>query len=403
MRGSGVRTIKRFGRLDKLKNYRMPGLFVACFALVGVVLLLATHAATPVSNSVEPEQGTLGMGATSGSDATASNGNYVTFNGTSDMAGHIALDQLPKGDPILATSRLLLDPGPVDKFSSDGSGNFRIVCAFSHMSYDDPIALPGQPGAAHLHTFFGNAGTNYASTHASLTDPSAQSTCPGGGANKSAYWLPTLMNGSTPVVPNILGVYYKSALVPNAGTVQDIPQGMRMIAGDKNNLTGQNNLIVYWACSGQPYAVNTTIPACPAGHQVEMDVLFPQCWDGTNLDSANHNSHLRYPGVQDPKPAGTLGNYGDGCSKEIGYTNPIPAITVKAFWIVPAEGSANLRLSSDLPGALPGASAHADYMEGWDRTIEARFAQHCIREARDTSNSLCDGSILVAPDQFQFH
>jgi hypothetical protein len=42
-------------------------------------------------------------------------------------------------------------------------------------------------------------------------------------------------------------------------------------------------------------------------------------------------------------------------------------------------------------------------MEGWDRTIEARFVQHCIVEARDTSNSLWDGQVLVAPNQFIFH
>jgi hypothetical protein len=133
-----------------------------------------------------------------------------------------------------------------------------------------------------------------------------------------------------------------------------------------------------------------------------MDVGFPQCWDGVNLDSSDHISHVHYPGL-DPQPPGTVGHYGDGCSKEPGHTTPIPMITVKAFWKVPPEGVANLRLSSDQPGAQPGASAHADYMEGWDRTIEARFVQHCIVEARDTSNSLWDGQVLVAPNQFIFH
>ena len=378
--------------------------WIASFAVIGVITLLISHAATPTNNSIEPEDGTVAGGAIVGTnDSTASGGSYVTFKAPSTGMNHIPDSQLPKGDATQATNRVLLDPGPIDKFSGDGSGNFRIVCAFSHMSYDDPLAYPGQPGAAHLHTFFGNTTTNYASTYNSLTAATSSSTCPGGGANRSAYWLPTLMNGSTPLVPEILGTYYKSELVPNASSVQDMPQGLHMIAGDKSNLTGQNNLIIYWACSGQPYAVNNTIPVCPAGNQVEMDVLFPQCWDGKNLDSANHISHLRYPGVQDPKPAGTLGNYGDGCSKETGYTTAIPALTVKAFWTVPAGGSANLRLSSDLPSALPGASAHADYMEGWDRTIEARFAQHCIREGRDTSNSLCDGQVLVSPNQFIFH
>jgi hypothetical protein len=165
-------------------------LWIVGFAAIGVVTLVISHAASS-GNSFEPENGTISAGAVAGNDSTASGGGYVKFQGASTSMNHIPADQLPKGDPLFATARLLLDPGPIDKFSSDGSGNFRIVCAFSHMSYDDPIAFPGQPGAAHLHTFFGNIGTNYASTHATLTDPAARSTCPGGGANKSAYcYLP---------------------------------------------------------------------------------------------------------------------------------------------------------------------------------------------------------------------
>ena len=60
--------------------------------------------------------------------------------------------------------------------SSDGTGNFRTVCGFSHMAFDDPIVYPGQPGVSHLHAFFGNAAANAYSTAQSLAN-SGKSTC----------------------------------------------------------------------------------------------------------------------------------------------------------------------------------------------------------------------------------
>lgn len=374
--------------------------FTSLLAIVfslGTALILAQ--AVPFIR-FEAEGGTLSTGANSAQDTTASGGSYVAFH-NQDTSGQIPADQLPKGNPLYADSRILLSPTPVGPLSGDGTGNFRTTCEFSHMSYDDPIVYPGQPGAAHLHTFFGNTGANYASTHTTLTAAGTKSTCSGGAANLSSYWFPSLMNGNTPVVPHSMGVYYKSQYLP-AASMNDIPQGLKMVAGNHRSLVGQNPHIVYWECIGHSGGHPTTMPACPAGALLMMDVKFPQCWDGVSLDAPDHISHVRYPGL-DPQPPGTVGHWGDGCSKEVGHHTPIPEITIKAVWTVPPGGSANLRLSSDMPGALPGASAHADYMEGWNRPILQRFMQHCIRTPRDTTNSLCDGQELIIPNQFQWH
>ncbi|MEI6403953.1 MAG: hypothetical protein WCP59_17400, partial [Actinomycetota bacterium] len=45
-----------------------------------------------------------------------------------------------------------------------GRGQFVVECGFSHAGTDDPIVYPGQPGASHEHVFFGNTGTDAAST-----------------------------------------------------------------------------------------------------------------------------------------------------------------------------------------------------------------------------------------------
>src|SRR5205085_7645155 len=81
-------------------------------------------------------------------------------------------------------------------------GAFRISCDFSHMANDDPIVFPNQPGRSHLHTFFGNTGTNAFSTADSIAT-TGNSTCRGGTANRSAYWVPSMIDTKTgaPVRP----------------------------------------------------------------------------------------------------------------------------------------------------------------------------------------------------------
>jgi hypothetical protein len=60
------------------KKYFMPLLIVAGCAIIGLVYVYASHAATPAI-SAEPEAGTLASGAVSGSASDASGGKYVNF------------------------------------------------------------------------------------------------------------------------------------------------------------------------------------------------------------------------------------------------------------------------------------------------------------------------------------
>jgi hypothetical protein len=265
--------------------------------------------------------------------------------------------------------------------SGDGTGNFRIVCYYSHMNYDDAIVFPGQPGRAHMHTYFGNTGSNAHSTYDSLRTNGGGS-CVGGTANRSSYWVPSVMNsGGQPVVPLRSFQYYKSGYRGvEPGDVNRIPNGLRMIAGTSSSKAAQSDEIVDWYCSSGGTGPAGAIPSCPAGSTLILAVTFPQCWDGVNLDSADHKSHMAYP------------TYGVGCPA----THPVglPVLTLHAEWQVPATGTSGWRLSSDnYPATSAGGySAHADFFEAWDPAIRNTFTDICVTGGID-----CEGRYLADP------
>ena len=95
--------------------------------------------------------------------------------------------------------------------SADVVGAFRFICTAGQVLPDDPIVFPGQPGKSHLHQFYGNEAANAFSTYASLR-AGGQSTCNRGpfAANRSAYWMPAMLDGAGNVVkPGFVSIYYK--------------------------------------------------------------------------------------------------------------------------------------------------------------------------------------------------
>jgi hypothetical protein len=112
--------------------------------------------------------------------------------------------------------------------------------------------------------------------------------------------MPTMIDTSTgkPIAPDAAIFYYKQgyALTPSS-IIQPLPAGLRMIAGDPTNAAPDPGPTVF-KCIGGPNDSNDqygpSIPNCDAGAQVFHTITFPQCWDGKNLDSPDHKSHMSY-------------------------------------------------------------------------------------------------------------
>jgi len=274
-------------------------------------------------------------------------------------------------------------------------GAFRTVCEFSHMAFDDPIVYPGQPGRSHLHAFFGNTGVDGNSTAESIA-ATGNSTCRGGTVNRTAYWSPAVIDtrDGTPVKPDFLLVYYKTGyrgIAPQ--TVQPIPPGLRMIAGDSTASAPTPGENAIFACTdpntGQGPRTAELPSACPVGHKITAGVMFPQCWDGVHLDSPDHKSHMAYPS-------------NGRCPAS--HPVPFPEIALGfAYTVTDAAAVAHWRLASDnydsnIPG---GYSLHADWFNGWKPEAMQSFIRNCDQASRDCSAHLLgNGQMMLGVGVF---
>lgn len=287
------------------------------------------------------------------------------------------------------------------------AGAFRIACEFSHMSNDDPIVFPGVPNATHHHTFFGNHAITAYTTMENIR-LSGNSTCAGGILNRSGYWMPSLidMTNGAPVKPTNIVVYYKAADEVSGQFIKPPPAALRMIAGNPRPLSIADSRAGYF-CQDQRYTgrhpdygiiwEGKTIQSCGGEHEMlRMIISFPQCWDGQNLDSPDHQSHMAY--ICGSKcNDGNGGVYNSPNSCPASHPVQIPSIAINADFRQIVKGR-TYRLSSDnYSHSIPGGySLHADWMNGWDESIIARFVKSCLNERRNCGGpNLGDGQTLT--------
>jgi hypothetical protein len=303
--------------------------------------------------------------------------------------------------------------------AGDVVGAFRFLCAPSHNSYDDPIVYPGQPGKAHLHTFFGNTGANASSTYRSLRT-TGDSTC-NNLLNRSAYWIPALMNGLGKVVmPDYLGVYYKrrKASDPECQVMGRacvaLPRGLRYVFGYNMTNPGASAPAYryWWNCDGagatSAHFANIAQAAkgCPVGARLGVVLQAPNCWNGTELDTADHRRHMAYTA------------YDSSGKERCPATHPyvIPTFQLAAWYTTDAtldrsgNESANAKtwyLSSDrmagMPNAVPGSTAHADWFGAWDDSVLALWHANCINKKLScNSGDLGNGLQLAMKQGYTF-
>ncbi|MET8030624.1 DUF1996 domain-containing protein [Streptomyces avermitilis] len=192
-------------------------------------------------------------------------------------------------------------------------GTFATSCGVNAgglFNSDNVIVAPGVTnGAHHFHDYVGNQDNQAFATDDDLAN--ADTSCEDEGDKSSYYW---------PVLRLQNGTREKDADAPGGGTegnageivtpqevtltftgnprskVVAMPRLLRIITGDaKAFVNGNANANASWSCTGyEDRQLKDKYPVCPKGSDVVRSFKFQSCWDGQNIDSANHRTHVAF-------------------------------------------------------------------------------------------------------------
>ncbi|MGV9345147.1 DUF1996 domain-containing protein [Streptomyces spiralis] len=202
-------------------------------------------------------------------------------------------------------------------------GSFTSSCGVNAnglFNSDNVIVAPGVGnGAHHFHDYVGNQANNAFASDATLAN--GDTSCADKGDRSTYYW---------PVLRLRDGTRERDAVAPGGGTegnagrivtpaqvtltfegnprgkVTAMPRFLRIITGDaKAFVNGAANANASWSCTGfEDRRLKDKYPLCPAGSKVVRTFRFQSCWDGRNIDSANHRTHVAFVGADGSCPDG---------------------------------------------------------------------------------------------------
>ncbi|MFG3129971.1 DUF1996 domain-containing protein [Streptomyces tendae] len=203
------------------------------------------------------------------------------------------------------------------------TGSFATSCGVNAeglFNSDNLIAAPGVGnGAHHFHDYVGNQANNALASDEDLA--AGDTSCADQGDKSSYYWpVLRLQNGTAEqdaqspgggiegnageiVTPAEVTLTFEGN---ERGKVTEMPRLLRIITGDaKAFVNGNTNANASWSCTGfEDRQLKDKYPLCPSGSDVVRTFTFQSCWDGRNIDSANHRTHMAFAAADGSCPEG---------------------------------------------------------------------------------------------------
>lgn len=251
----------------------------------------------------------------------------------------------------IAAALVPLAPPSAANHIREGDVRFKVTCGYDHSANDDPIVFPDQPGASHLHDFTGKQGVDASTTtYADLVDGDDRTTC-NDLDDLAAYWVPALYGDGVKIDPIRTTGYYRRG--NKHGDIQPYPDGLKVVSD-----------VGGWQCGGEEGRQVSSPRKCSTQLQLRID--FPDWWDGSNTDSADHRSHMAYS---------TPASDANVCPA----SHPVPVPRLTTYWNYPDTSARRFTLSS---GAASGrASAiHGDFFNGWVRARLVERIETCLNQ-----------------------
>ncbi|KAL3442059.1 hypothetical protein BJX65DRAFT_313248 [Aspergillus insuetus] len=250
----------------------------------------------------------------------------------------------------------------------NAQGEFNFACAPLTIQRSDPIVNPGAPGG-HTHAIIG--GSAFSRSMSNEAAPNARDTTCAIEIDKSNYWQPQLYHirsdGQFETVPfQGSASYYLNRVCDYAPGKTSCargeyprapPAGLRMLAGDPF-LRSYTDTFEMRAMShvclveSGPGSDTHALPTRPCV-RMRAQTFFPSCWDGVNLDSPNHKSHMSYPAI---------GEYNGGVCPQ---SHPIAIISIFLEFFYDTARFPDWENLVYAMGDRTGYGLHADFVNGW--------------------------------------
>ncbi|KAF8348791.1 hypothetical protein F5887DRAFT_1241665 [Amanita rubescens] len=244
----------------------------------------------------------------------------------------------------------------------------------------DPIVSPGQV-SSHVHAVVG--GSNFG-TLSTANLRGSQCTSMPIPQDKSNYWFPLLYfqwaNGSfTSVNGGVLILSIDYLFSNPAGNTTAFPDDFRMISGtptlrtyDASSFAQQAVTFLCLDFNGVSTRSNELPPTeCPSG--IRSQINFPSCWDGVNVDSPDHKSHVSFL---------STGPDSGSCT-DPKYPVTLPRVFMEVYW---SSGDFDSYRSQAMNPKQPfvfsngdptGYGYHADFVNGWDAGVLQNAVNKC--------------------------